>query len=1313
MSQDLRSYGSEDRLVKDLFHSQSFAEWRNSGESLQLFLDSLDECLMRIDTLSALLLNELRKCPVDRLFLRIACRTAEWPNSLESGLNELWGDKQVAAYEIAPLRKKDVEEAARENGLDVQQFVHEVEKTGIVPFATKPVTLEFLVKQSRRQGRLAFTQAELYEQGCRFLCEEPSDNRRETKLKPVYSVDQRMAVAARVAAVTSFSNRYAVWTGREQENVTDDDVAILELCGGKETAREEAFKVNEESITEAIGTGLFSSRGPYRMGWAHQTYAEFLAARYLMDKQLPFDQLKMLLIHSGDPQGKIIPQLQEVAAWLAEMSAAVFDHIIQTEPDLLLRSPVATAHVENRSKLVKALLVSCEKEIFHPRDVATAFRYKKLAHPALSGELRPYLVDKSKNPLARYLAIEIAEGCEQRDLQKELLAIALDQEQMTDIRKNAAYAIKKIGDESTNNALLPLALGEAGDDPDDELKGCGLRAVWPGGISAERLFTCLTAPKRDSFIGAYRAFLYYELAEGLKPADLLPALKWVAKLQRQEGELRREFERAVGQIMRAAWEQMEVPGVAEAFGLAAFSRLKHYEEVFAGRFGNLSETIVMSDDVKRQKVVDALLPHLTSPQLDVACLTATGDSLVQGRDFYWMMERLRSENDQHIQRVIARLIHFIFDRSKQNHFDAVYSTAQIVPILAEEFVWLLKPTILRSPEAEEMKNLYRHREEILRRRPERAVLEPAPAEQVRKMLDEFELGHSSAWWRLNRELTLTPTSTHDGDELEPDITALPGWAAADMETRKRIVSAAKKYIEIEDPRTTHWLGTNTFYRPAFAGYRALMLLVIMDLDFTSTIAAESWRKWAPVILAYPSSALGEKEHIHLGLVKMAYISCPETVIQTLLLLIDVQNRDHGDVFVIRKMDECWDGRLCSALAAKLTDHNLKPRCVAQLLKDLIGRGIPEARLFAEGLLTPPIASSGELREKSLAAMRVLLTEAKDAGWPVIWPILQQDPVFGKEAVSSIDSYSNKNGTWSTLEEVKLADLYIWLARQFPHSTDPERGGAHWVGPNERARNLRDAVLNTLKLKGTFRACEAIRRIRSELPELDWLKWVQADAELQARRDSWNPPQPEHLLAIFRNSQSRIIQSGDHLLQVIKESLNRLAAKLHGETPSVQFLWIPTKPGNIRPRDESAFSDFVKLHLDEDLKSKQIIVNREVQIHIKEKTDIHIDTFVRCRDSELVNRISVIIEVKGSWHRELQNAMRTQLTEQYLRNNYCQHGLYLVGWFNCDEWDEKDYRKRDAPKLTLDEAKEKFAAQAVALSRDGIHIEAFVLDTSFD
>jgi hypothetical protein len=53
--------------------------WKQDGSHFVLHLDSLDEALLRIETVANLIAIELPNLPVDRLSIRIACRTAVWP----------------------------------------------------------------------------------------------------------------------------------------------------------------------------------------------------------------------------------------------------------------------------------------------------------------------------------------------------------------------------------------------------------------------------------------------------------------------------------------------------------------------------------------------------------------------------------------------------------------------------------------------------------------------------------------------------------------------------------------------------------------------------------------------------------------------------------------------------------------------------------------------------------------------------------------------------------------------------------------------------------------------------------------------------------------------------------------------------------------------------------------------------------------------------------------------------------------------------------------------------------------------------------
>lgn len=212
------------------------------------------------------------------------------------------------------------------------------------------------------------------------------------------------------------------------------------------------------------------------------------------------------------------------------------------------------------------------------------------------------------------------------------------------------------------------------------------------------------------------------------------------------------------------------------------------------------------------------------------------------------------------------------------------------------------------------------------------------------------------------------------------------------------------------------------------------------------------------------------------------------------------------------------------------------------------------------------------------------------------------------------SYNYNKGISQMLEE-QLADFYIWLSREFPQHEDPKHDddeGAYFVSTREEIAEFRDRLLRTLIEKGTRAACEEIKRIIKELPMLTWLKWYLLEAQSITRQNTWDPPLPEDVINLATNNNNRLVKSGEQLLDVLVESLKRLERKLHDETPSVFLLWNHLGGEQYNPRSENEFSDFVKLHLEEDLQSRGIIVNREVEIRRShgnnqgERTDIQIN-----------------------------------------------------------------------------------------------------------
>jgi hypothetical protein len=250
---DLRDFSSEDRLKREIFDSDEVRLWQESQNTLHLFLDSLDEGLLRIDNISRVLLSVLQQLPTPRLRLRIASRPLDWQVTLEHGFVGVWGQNNVRVFQLAPLRRADVAIAAELSKIDANQFVDQVISRDVVPFAIKPVTLEFLVGVFEKGKVLPASRAELYFEGCKRLCEEQNLDRRDSlKARGNLVSSQRMAIAGRIAALTQISNRSAIWFGRD-EDLPPQDLPLESIVGGWERDPQEV-DVNLTTIREALGT---------------------------------------------------------------------------------------------------------------------------------------------------------------------------------------------------------------------------------------------------------------------------------------------------------------------------------------------------------------------------------------------------------------------------------------------------------------------------------------------------------------------------------------------------------------------------------------------------------------------------------------------------------------------------------------------------------------------------------------------------------------------------------------------------------------------------------------------------------------------------------------------------------------------------------------------------------------------------------------------------------------------------------------------------------------------------------------------------
>lgn len=1332
---NLHDFPSEYSLNQFVFDSTEFQNWINGNSFLTLFLDSLDEGLLSIKHLANYIAMRLERLPITRLKVRIACRTLDWPELLTNKLQSFWGKDNLKILELVPLRRRDVQEAAVSEGINPELFLKEIEHKEVVPFAIKPVTLRFLFGAFQSLKSLPGNKADLYLSGCLNLCEETSESRIASQCTGNMTTHQRMKVAGRIAAIITLSNRAAIWNGlsdRMIDSLSDRDISVFDLSGKTELINGDQFQVSEKSILETLSTGLFSSRGSNRMGLSHQTYAEFLTAWYLYERNTPLAQIKSLILHPLDPEGKFVPQLFEVAAWLAGLRSDVFDLVAQREPVILFRGDISALTNNQRSTLIEALLHSYENGERLEHDWNVYKKIAELSHPTIANQLTPYILDKTKNSFARYFAIDLAESCSVAEVQDILADIVLDQTEKTELRTNAGWAVARIGSKATKKRLLPFIHLSAGDDPEDEFKGIGLMANWPDNISSEELFSVLTKPQDESYYGAYSSFLS-SLIKNISKVDIIDALNWIAKYSRLL-DLPIEIQDLYDAIMVEGWNQLDQKNVIEIYSKVVLARLSVYGGI-VGRDKYLNyepnkdfAAKYEQDNHKRRFLIRAVL-KLISNEKNIEPILYTFGPLFLRKDFRWMISMIKQTKNPIKKRILAVNIRTIINWENNDQLEIVFKLMQTEGTLQEEFLPYFGPILLDSKLAESMKKHYwRTKERGEKNNQEANVVFPPIKEQIETLIKEFERGDLDAWWRLNLVLLQKVDGYFATNEYEYDILKMPGWELANDGIKHRLLQAAKKYIYEKEANIEGWLGKeNIIYRPEYAAFRALYLLYQLSSADVTDLPSKIWQKWAPIVLGYPVYDIRNSEDVKVSeLLKLAYKNAQEEILKTIQSLINPE-KIGGNLRLLERIDPIFDLQIQEKLSLVVRSEKLKPEYLRVILNRFFSWNKEEAENIARSMVIQTKSDNEELFEKGLIGADALLFHTKNSGWEIIWPLIISDEIFGKKLILNIAFQGMGQGSYlfSKLTPTQLVDFYSWLVGQFPPSEDPIVRGGHSVSPREEVADFRDRIPRFLARIGTQEAYDEFENLIKKFPDIQWLANLKHEANTNLRRNTWSSPLPSQILSLLTDPKNRQVENGEQLLDLLIESLNRLEQELQGETPSVLFLWnewpikdSEGKTSNIfRPKSENRLSDFVKLHLIRDIKDQGLIINREVEIRPTigstpgEETDITVDAARKNPITGTQSIISVIIETKCCWNNAVDTAMRAQLVDRYLSENQCKYGLYLVGWYRCTQWDDEDYRKNRCKYGSIDEARRTLNEQADQVSKNGIKIKAVTMDLS--
>jgi hypothetical protein len=468
-----------------------------------------------------------------RLRILLACRTADYPSVLTTVLRDAVGGCVLA--DLAPLTRAEAVTLAASADLDGEAVVAAAVAAGAGALASVPLTLELLVRVFHQTGALEGNPADLFAKGARLLADEHDERRRAAAT--VTSLDQRMAIAGRIAARLLLAGRRTVWTGPDLA-AGPLDVPAGSLASGTEQTPSGPFEVTAAMVAATLGTALFTGRGEDRLAFRHSSLAAYLAVCHLREHQVPHPQLATLFLVSGDEATTSIPvPLRETAAWLVALDPAHSDWLAAADPESLAAHSVVVDSAAMRALVVRGLLDRAPQ--IELSDAPWRRARWRVAHPGLADQLGAVLAEVPGGEPGDWptqarvrLAVRLAGEAPTAGLAEPLLELAEHDGWSSYTRRLAARSAFEAAPELAVPRLRALLLDRLADeayaaakDPDDELRGTLLDLLWPDHLALEEALTQLR-PRQDRWLfGVYARFLR-TMPDRVGEADVPRLLAW-------------------------------------------------------------------------------------------------------------------------------------------------------------------------------------------------------------------------------------------------------------------------------------------------------------------------------------------------------------------------------------------------------------------------------------------------------------------------------------------------------------------------------------------------------------------------------------------------------------------------------------------------------------------------------------------------------------------------------------------------------------------------------------------------------------------
>lgn len=501
---------TEASLQKYWFDRTKWKRALASSGTIWVYFDGFDESAGKISNLSGIIREELRSAFEEhpdlrtRLKLRFVSRPVGWDSGLAAFARDLFSEDEredteshsIEEYFLSPLTVDDVKSAAASEGIDGKRFIQALQQQDIESLAIRPPHLQWLLHRYKNSGTLLDSKADLFWEGMyQVAASEGATN----------NPDMLRALSGRIAFLSMFGNKPILSPG-DSRGTSSDILFMRDAEGGTESTTVGEVDASLVALNETLHSGFFSAVSEGQVVWGHQSYPEFLAAKYLADLDLPIEQKLALLANPDDAERRIIPLLSEVAAWAASLDPRMLAALIDLDPERLVLSDVALNNKEARTALARGFLESLERGSIVPSRWYYHSELENLNGDHLHQTLLPFIVNRSLEPKTRDIAIDIAIAGKVTTLANVIAQVALDPNIPEYLRRGAAYFVSRLGNDSSKEALLPLIDQEIADDPAQNLKGYALISNWPDRLPVSEVIEVFSPPRSEIIVPTMSSF---------------------------------------------------------------------------------------------------------------------------------------------------------------------------------------------------------------------------------------------------------------------------------------------------------------------------------------------------------------------------------------------------------------------------------------------------------------------------------------------------------------------------------------------------------------------------------------------------------------------------------------------------------------------------------------------------------------------------------------------------------------------------------------------------------------------------------------